>query len=465
MYTTIRTLIASFVLAPLALASPQIGYPVAKTVDATTLQPIAGVSVVADRLGVVDVSVADADGFAALPGIQLPAPPSVPIIQDSDPVYFEVNHPGYLPLHRAADLNSAGARTTLQLVPRNDGIVSPLISAATGGRFHLPGAGFLRVSPGALSQDARIRLIPIHRASSSPHKVSDELIIEIWAAAVDEFGAEIQALPSVFGGIQLERNLPPMIGIPVGASRTWSAHRFDESWSETESNISSVTVNASTATFPIASGFTILRGGLLFPFEPPAGGGTCNWGSWEFTFRPKTAAIPSLGGQNVSVNCGIYANTVSVSVSEGQTQSTSVGVSVASAASVGLESDTLFAEVSAQVGLTVTGSLETGSATTTMTGSTKGTPPSGTVSGQNQSDMEAPWSCISGTANYGVEVVEYWMTAQRKCYNSEGELLEIDTQTLGTVSVPGSITIDWDADIDPACGEDCEDAALPNMPV
>ena len=429
-------------------------------VDAVTLKPLAGVVVHGSSDDGDDVQITDADGvarFTALPVASPPHPEDVEALTNPPKYVMQASPEGYLPANRGFSLNAVARRGVLQLVPDDTGVVTPKIGATAGGRIQLPGLGALHVPPDALLQDAVLRVIPISRAARVSGLVDGDLVYEVWLSSEDEWGVPIPSLPTGFGGIQLTIPLPALPDVPENMTRSWRAHLFTADWSAADSLPVSVNDGSQRATIPVGGGKT------LFRYEYETSVLDCKWGPWALEVTALSTRIPA--GTSVSVNCGIYANDVSIKVSAGETVTTTYEVGAEVEGTVGWETGVLFAKASAELGVTLSGNASSSTAKTTMVEATKSTPSTGTINGEDQSTLTPPWSCVSGTAKYGIEIVTYALWAKRRCVHPDGTI-EKQSVDLGTLDAPGRIGIEWDVEIDPDCGEGCDEAVMPDpLPV
>jgi hypothetical protein len=460
---TFAALLASAMLAQTAGDCPatQTSPPVASAVvvDMVTLTPVAGAEVIVGGPYGVDAGVSSHDGVATFGALTLPGPPA----NEEDmtipaPAEFYVEHPDYLALRRDVVLNTAGSHATLQLVPRRSGVITPLISAATGGRYQLPGVGSLRVPAGTLSHDSYLRVIAIPRVAWSPRASSStELTYQVWLGAVDAEGNETAALPRGFGGVELTVEVRHLPALANGEERAWRARSIEMAGGTAAVQAATAQSGTSVVTFDLAAGFTQLeyeRSGALL--------GSCNWGPWALGVVPLGSFIAA--PTYVSVNCGFYATPVRVTVSAGETITTGHSITRTATARTGWDAGTLFAKASAEFGVSITGSYSSSTATTTMVSSEKKTPETGTINGVPPASLAAPWSCVTGTAKFGLEQTRFRMTASRRCVHPNGTI-ENETIVLGEMLVPQGVAIEWTASIDASCGEGCEGASLPSLPM
>jgi len=303
--------------------SPPAGVNSALVVDAVTLQPLAGATVFAQFDGLAASATTGADGIIAFPQFTADAATSDAEFMQREPLTLEASADGYLAIRKSARLTNVGRRVVLSLIPEDSGVVTPLIDAALGGRFQIPGVGVLNVDPGALAFDTRVRLIPIPDSSTSPEEVEGELAFEVWAASVDQGGQENSSLSSALGGVELTM-APRALPTPVaGAVRSWTVHRFDRFWTRTDSAPATGGGSAG-ATAPIAAGFNVLEHVPLAPDEDEG----CEWSAWEVGLEPIGSSIPGAGATSASVNCGVYTAAVSVSVTSGTTSTTALSINV-----------------------------------------------------------------------------------------------------------------------------------------
>ncbi len=437
------------------LQSPAV-HPRAVVVDAVTLAPIGGATVAVDGLLGQAVAESDTSGRVTLAGIALPPPPSV----EDDPgalLLFNAYASGYVPLARRLELNAVGPDVVLQMVPENAGVLTPLISASQGARLQLPGIGSLKVPPGALSQDAHLRIIDMPPTTWSPSALTADTVYQVWLQTEDSLGHTVPALAPGFSGVELTVEVVRVAQLASGEEYLWRARALNASGAESGILAATAQPGTTVVTFGVTSGITQLdfeKGGAAIA-------GECNWSPWRLTTTALSSSLA--GGVTVSVNCGIYANYADVTVSAGETKTTEHTFTGSVTGSVGWDAGVLFAKASAALSVTVSGSFASGTATTVQVASSKSTPPSGTVNGQDQSTLTTPWSCIAGTATYGVKLTTYRVGASRTCTLPNGNI-QSEWVSLGNLTVPGQIIIQWNATIDANCAPGCATATLPPMP-
>jgi len=401
-------------------------------------------------------SVSDESGRAVFPELFLPPPSASEFVEDLDPIVLTVFSPAFVPMRREVTLNSIHPSTVLQLLPKKRGYVSPLIDAVEGGRFQLPGIGFVQVDPGVLHQDACLRILPVPSESSSPNAISGDLTMQYWVDAVDAGGAEVAALPNSLGGITLRVALPELPKAYNGTEREWSHYSFDAAWALMETSVPTVDESAGVISFDVAGGSNL----VAFEYRTVSSVPACEYGPWELLLDPRSTTTPLNWGVSVSVYCGVYANEVSVKIGAGETKPTTVQFGGEISGELGWTAGTLFTKASAKLGMKISGSVSNGTATTTMAEASKQTPPSGAVNGQDQTLLTPPWSCLTGTARYGLTRVTYSASARRTCTNPDGTI-QSELIPLGSIDTPGELTILWDVEVDEDCGEGCEDASAP----
>lgn len=440
-----------------ALANDQ---PTVKVVDSVSLTAISGAEVLAIQNGIAEVEATASTGYAELQHIEAPGVADFDTYLRVVPTQLLVEEPGYFPIQRLHRFVSGDSRAHIQLTPKGQGSLSPMIQAALGGRLQLNGLGVLNVPAGVLSQDARVRLVPVAPQGFSMTGVDQEHLFEVWMRLEDAFGNEIQQSVVASDGITLTIN-PARFNLALGAGGDGRLVRhFDLGWSLLEESPLVVGADSSALTMALVTGMsTLIRdAGTL---ERPVAGGDPECGEWGLELFPLTSSLPR--GPVSSVNRGVYANTISVSVREGETIVTgfTLGAEVFGEGEAGV--GVLFKKLSVKAGVQILGDDQSSMAVTTMSQGSKGTPPSGTVNGVSQSALAPPFSCVTGTAKYGTSIVTYRMFATRKCVHPDGSITN-ENVVIGEVGIPNAIVIDWNVEVDESCAG-CEGVEPPDMPL
>ena len=454
-----RTLASSFLVLPLLLgvhdASAQISLRVLVS-DA-----VSGVAPKAVKVNVVDsvgehLGVTDEHGAVDFTGLfPASAPESVPFPS----LMLEASAHGYLPLRREIHVGPEGWQVQLALVPRKSGYTTPVIRAAEGGKFTLPNIGLLCVEPGALEQDARLRLSVIPSAAMSSSMVEGQLQYEVSCLALDSNGYPQRGTLSLIpGGVTLAVALPRW-GDPVEelTSETWSTYSFDESWQLLATTpVHPVDRRAEVAVvIPLVEGFNLLERDYIT--APTAGG--CEWGPWKVQVAlVGTTAI--LGGQGQSVICGRYTEHDCIAVGEGQERFTYWAGGNEFEQETSLSAEALLASVSEKVGVKLSGSYGTGKVKSTTTAKERCSKSGQLIHGG--SSLTHPWSCISGEMQMTWSLSSYQVWASRTCVQADGSTSS-ESVSAGVIELPGPIVNVWDVSIDETC-EVCATNPPPQLP-
>lgn len=242
-------------------------------------------------------------GLVPNPNVPLPVPddPEASMEQERG-VRVQVAAAGFLPLEQIVALGANNRVMQVQLVPDDIGFVTPLIKAAIGGNFSLPGLGTLSVPPNVLGQDAVIRIVPIPFGSMAHGLVDGDIRYQVWCQALDALGQPLPGvLPAQHSGIVLAIELDSHL--PSGATdEQWHSHALGHFFGAgtVHSEVGTLEGGQRVA-LSICEGYVALTHDYTVA-EPMAG---CDaWGPWrvQHTLRGVTKEVVS----QRHFKCGYY---------------------------------------------------------------------------------------------------------------------------------------------------------------
>ncbi|MEZ6197004.1 MAG: hypothetical protein R3F20_14955 [Planctomycetota bacterium] len=423
--------------APVRATGVQIGV---RVVSATTGDPIVGAAVLLDVEGAVWTGGTGADGRVSFPA-KLPRAGAVAA---AAALRLEVRAPGFATLARECFGGERTGELVAQLWPEDAALTTGLVLAAKGGSFVLPGLGRLEVAPGALAADAHLRVLAPPPSSSCASVFEGEVLRDLRLDAVDAGGHPMSGvIPTGPTGVRL------FVAPWYRPSRVEGATNLALEALALDADLAVVRTRPVTWARPglleveLGDGRNVVR---LDYGVPDAG---CReWSPWSLELLP--IAGSGDGRVVVPISCGYLGSTGSLAVAQGQEQASVLGISAEASASVGWEAGTVFARVSAQVGVTVRGDFRHQTATTEMVESRIGTPTVGTANGAPPSALLPPWACTDGDFVLGIVSETYACYARRICRDPGSKLVEF--KPLGNLKVAQRLSF-WYANLtwNPTC--------------
>lgn len=331
----------------------------------------------------------------------------------------------------------------VRVMPRDNGHKTSMISAQKGGRFDFPGLGYIQVDPGALSQDAIIRVKPFLPAAYSPLLIASEdeqLRYQVWLEAIDSNGDILtNVLPTTEIGITLVVKLfDKLVELP-DYEYEWIAFSFDEKF--IEQGEETATYSKGELSFSVKDGFNLVGVGgrcLGIYLEPSLRCGT--WGDWQFGFLSRGKKSKPLNAINFI--CGNFSEGGSATTSLGESISTVNELDSTVSAEVGASASVLGIGLAAAAGVSVSVSSSTRTTTAIQLEQTLSRnigPINGAVT------VSSPWSCLAGTYQFFqvIEKFDVYAYRHRICADPEAESYQI--KYVGIMSVMHGLDSAWTA--------------------
>jgi hypothetical protein len=355
----------------------------------------------------------------------------------------EVAAVGFLPYKRVVEASANRRVISCRLVPVSAGFVTPLVRAEIGGVFELSDLGTLTVPPGVLTQNARIKLIPVPDSSCSVGLMPDILRYQVWVQAEDDLGQLLPGvIPSQHSGLTLGLTLPSLA--PEDAtSEVWTSHALGLDLSQDLQTPAPVSDDR-LVSLSLCEGYNAATQTYAVPVTTGCGD---LWRPWEYIKSIESVEKEVVG--SVAFKCGHYMASKTFGQGKNVTHTTEVEMSVENCQEVGIERSTPVSKLSLGFSNKITATVGSSSATTTtfeQTTSVTATEPVSGVPGT----QPAGWACVSGTVEFGYLRTTYRITARRikVCIGA----YFIQTMDLGTIEVCGLFDM-WFTGVawDPSC--------------
>jgi hypothetical protein len=407
--------------------------------SSTTSKMVANAEVTLTFAGVTPLQgVTNADGIARIAGVPVVTnqPGPIPAVGE-----ITILHSGHVPYRAHVTFSQLHLNRQCELVARDTGYTTPILSAADGATVNLPGLGSLTVDPGALNADASLRIIPMPMASWPFALVTGDIQHCVWVSAHDALGQPLQGALSLLGGVRLTTALPyPSTPVETILSESWSVSAFDPFLASRGTATLSTPSDDGSITFAVAEGHC-----LVCRHYTAQSSQTCVWGPWVQSKYHVGSRAESQA--NHSFNCGLLGTGGSVTTGSSSTHTTGSGLNQQVSAKTGIEMRAIVARVAAEAGVSMSYDSETGIATQASASSTINTPPAG----QSALPGVANSQCLNGTMHVGWHVDTYKISFTRLCM-SGGQVVDSQTEDGGTIDVQGPLET-WFSNMawNPAC--------------